>query len=80
MHCLPSVGSFVGGDITAGVISSGLYLSDKLTLFIDIGTNGEMVLGTEDWLISCACSAGPAFEGGGIATACAPPTAPSRTS
>jgi len=66
VHCLPSVGSYVGGDITAGVISSGLYTSDRLTLFIDIGTNGEIVLGTKDWLIACACSAGPAFEGGGV--------------
>ena len=66
VHILPSVGSYVGGDITAGVISSGMYATDKLTLFIDIGTNGEMVLGTKDWLLSCACSAGPAFEGGGV--------------
>ena len=66
VHALPSVGSYVGGDITAGVISSGLYATDKLTVFIDIGTNGEMVLGTRDWLVACACSAGPAFEGGGV--------------
>ena len=66
VHVLPSVGSYVGGDITAGVISSGMYATDKLTLFIDIGTNGEMVLGNKDWLLSCACSAGPAFEGGGV--------------
>jgi uncharacterized 2Fe-2S/4Fe-4S cluster protein (DUF4445 family) len=66
VHVLPSVGSYVGGDITAGVISSGMYATDKLTLFIDIGTNGEMVLGTKDWLLSCACSAGPAFEGAGV--------------
>ena len=66
VHLLPSIGSYVGGDITAGVISSGLYTSDRLTLFIDIGTNGEIVLGTKDWLIACACSAGPAFEGGGV--------------
>ncbi len=66
VHILPSVGSYVGGDITAGVISSGMYATDKLTLFIDIGTNGEMVLGNKDWLLSCACSAGPAFEGGGV--------------
>jgi len=76
---MPSVGSYVGGDITAGVISSGMYATDKLTLFIDIGTNGEMVLGNKDWLLSCACSAGPAFEGGGVATACAPRPAPSKT-
>ena len=66
VHCLPAVGSYVGGDITAGVISSGLYASEDLTLFIDVGTNGEIVLGTKDWLIACACSAGPAFEGGGV--------------
>ena len=66
VHFMPAVGSYVGGDITAGVISSGLYSTDRLTLFIDIGTNGEIVLGTKDWLIACACSAGPAFEGGGV--------------
>lgn len=66
IYCMPSVGSYVGGDITSGVLSSGLFITDKLTLFIDIGTNGEMVLGNKDWLISCACSAGPAFEGGGV--------------
>ena len=66
VHCLPAVGSYVGGDITAGVISSGMYATDMLTLFIDIGTNGEMVLGNREWLLSCACSAGPAFEGGGV--------------
>ena len=66
VYCMPSVGSYVGGDITAGVLSSGLFMTDKLTLFIDIGTNGEMVLGNKEWLISCACSAGPAFEGGGV--------------
>jgi uncharacterized 2Fe-2S/4Fe-4S cluster protein (DUF4445 family) len=66
VHVLPAVGSYVGGDITAGVISSGMYATDKLTLFIDIGTNGEMVLGNSEWLLSCACSAGPAFEGGGV--------------
>jgi len=65
VHVMPSVGSYVGGDITAGVISSGMFATDKLTLFVDIGTNGEMVLGTKDWLLACACSAGPAFEGGG---------------
>ncbi len=66
IYCMPSVGSYVGGDITSGVLSSGLFLTDKLTLFIDVGTNGEIVLGNRDWLISCACSAGPAFEGGGV--------------
>ncbi len=66
IDCLPCVGSYMGGDITAGVLSSGMYETDELTLFIDIGTNGEIVLGNSDWLLSCACSAGPAFEGAGV--------------
>jgi uncharacterized 2Fe-2S/4Fe-4S cluster protein (DUF4445 family) len=66
VDCLPGVGAYVGGDITAGVLSSGMFKTDKLTLFIDVGTNGEIVLGNSDWLISCACSAGPAFEGAGV--------------
>ncbi|MFH1929317.1 MAG: ASKHA domain-containing protein [Chloroflexota bacterium] len=66
IDCLPCVGSYMGGDITAGVLSSGMYETEELTLFIDIGTNGEIVLGNSDWLLSCACSAGPAFEGAGV--------------
>jgi uncharacterized 2Fe-2S/4Fe-4S cluster protein (DUF4445 family) len=56
----------VGADITAGVLSSGMHESDELSLFIDVGTNGEIVLGDSNWLITCACSAGPAFEGAGV--------------
>lgn len=63
---IPAIASYVGGDIIAGALAVGIEKTDELTLFIDIGTNGEMVLGNSDWLISCACSAGPAFEGGGI--------------
>ncbi len=66
VDCLPGVGAYVGGDITAGVLSSGMFRTEKLTLFIDVGTNGEIALGNKDWLISCACSAGPAFEGAGV--------------
>ncbi len=66
LYCFPGVASYVGGDITAGILGSGVFQSDKLTLYIDIGTNGELVLGNRDWLVSCSCSAGPAFEGGGI--------------
>ena len=66
MDCLPGVGSYVGADITAGVLSSGLSEKSQNTLFIDVGTNGEIVLGNRDWLITCACSAGPAFEGAGV--------------
>jgi uncharacterized 2Fe-2S/4Fe-4S cluster protein (DUF4445 family) len=66
VDCLPGSGAYVGGDITAGVLSSEMFQTEKLTLFIDVGTNGEIVLGNADWLIACACSAGPAFEGAGV--------------
>ncbi|MFN3921140.1 MAG: ASKHA domain-containing protein [Caldimicrobium sp.] len=62
----PSVASYVGGDITAGVIASLMAKEEPLTLFIDLGTNGEIVIGNKDFLMTAACSAGPAFEGGGI--------------
>lgn len=62
----PAVSSYVGGDIVAGVMGSGIYLDERLTLFMDIGTNAEIVIGNQDWLACAACSAGPAFEGGGI--------------
>jgi uncharacterized 2Fe-2S/4Fe-4S cluster protein (DUF4445 family) len=66
VDCLPGVGAYVGADTTAGVLSSLMYQTEELTLFIDVGTNGEIVLGNNDWLLSCACSAGPAFEGAGV--------------
>ena len=67
VDCLPGVASYVGADITAGVISSDMCgEAEALTLFVDVGTNGEMVLGDCSWLIACACSAGPAFEGAGV--------------
>lgn len=67
IHCAPSVGSYVGGDITAGLLCTPLLCdSEKIFMFIDIGTNGELVIGNNDWLMTCACSAGPAFEGKGI--------------
>jgi len=62
----PNVASYVGGDITAGVHACQMHKSPEVTLFIDIGTNGEIVVGNEDWMVCAACSAGPAFEGGGI--------------
>lgn len=63
---LPGVASYVGADITAGVLASNLRSSPATTLFIDVGTNGEIVLGSSEWLVTCACSAGPAFEGAGV--------------
>jgi len=62
----PNIGSYVGGDITAGTLAAGLWDTDEMSLFIDLGTNGEIVFGNRDFLMSCACSAGPAFEGGDI--------------
>ncbi|MFO7884755.1 MAG: ASKHA domain-containing protein [Desulfobacteraceae bacterium] len=69
-HCMalvyPGVSSYVGGDIVAGVMGSGMYRREELTLFMDIGTNAEIVIGNRDWMACTACSAGPVFEGGGI--------------
>ena len=62
----PNIGSYVGGDITAGTLVSMLWNQEQFSLFIDLGTNGELVFGNSDFMMSCACSAGPAFEGGDI--------------
>lgn len=66
VDCLPGVASYVGADISAGVLACRMDVTDKLTLFLDVGTNGETVLGSREWLVTCACSAGPAFEGAGV--------------
>jgi uncharacterized 2Fe-2S/4Fe-4S cluster protein (DUF4445 family) len=63
---MPGPASYVGGDIVSGVLYTGFHREESITLFIDIGTNGEIVLGNKEWLMTAACSAGPAFEGGGI--------------
>lgn len=62
----PNVGSYVGGDITAGTLVSMLWNQPEFSLFIDLGTNGELVFGNNEFMMCCACSAGPAFEGGDI--------------
>jgi uncharacterized 2Fe-2S/4Fe-4S cluster protein (DUF4445 family) len=67
LACVPGVASYVGGDVIAGIIDSGLFKSEELGILIDIGTNGEVVLGNRDFLICAAASAGPAFEGSGVA-------------
>lgn len=66
VYLAPNVASYVGGDITAGALSAGIWANEENVLFIDLGTNGEIVFGNKDFMMSCACSAGPAFEGGGI--------------
>jgi len=65
VYVVPMIGGWVGGDITAGILACGMDKSEKLSLLIDIGTNGEIVIGNKDWMISCSASAGPAFEGTG---------------
>jgi len=63
---MPGPASYVGGDIVSGMLYAGFHREEPLTLFIDVGTNGEIVLGNKDWLMTASCSAGPAFEGGGV--------------
>ncbi|MFQ6121994.1 MAG: ASKHA domain-containing protein [Dehalococcoidales bacterium] len=66
LFTFPSVASYVGGDIVSGIIGAGVHQRKTLTLYMDIGTNGEIVIGNSDWMVTASCSAGPAFEGGGI--------------
>jgi len=66
LYCLPSVAAYVGSDIVAGVLTTRIYTKKRTCLFIDIGTNGEVVLGNRDWLVCASSSAGPAFEGSGV--------------
>jgi uncharacterized 2Fe-2S/4Fe-4S cluster protein (DUF4445 family) len=66
VYIFPMVASYMGGDIVSGILGSGVFQREALTLYMDIGTNGEIVLGNKDWLMSVSCSAGPAFEGAGI--------------
>ncbi len=66
LHCVPCVSSYVGGDITAGVLACGMSEQPRTSALIDVGTNGEIAAGNDEWLVCCSSSAGPAFEGGGI--------------
>lgn len=66
LACVPGVSTYVGGDIVAGVLATGLYKEDSVTMLIDIGTNGEIVVGNKEWMMACSASAGPSFEGSGI--------------
>lgn len=66
VFCLPSASRFVGGDAIADVVTSGLHNSDEISVLIDMGTNGEIILGSKGWIFSTSCAAGPAFEGWGI--------------
>jgi len=66
VHTVENIASFVGSDITAAAVATGMDTADELTLLVDIGTNGEVVLGTKEKLYAASCAAGPAFEGAGI--------------
>ncbi|MDD1706720.1 MAG: ASKHA domain-containing protein, partial [Methanoregulaceae archaeon] len=66
LYCLPNVSRFVGGDAVGDVLTSGMHTSDDTSLLIDLGTNGEIILGNREWLASASCASGPAFEGSGI--------------
>jgi uncharacterized 2Fe-2S/4Fe-4S cluster protein (DUF4445 family) len=63
---VPGVSTYIGGDIVSGVLACGLSEGEDISLLIDIGTNGEIVLGNREWMIGSAASAGPAFEGSGL--------------
>lgn len=66
VNVFPAAASYVGGDIISGILAAKVYREQELTLYIDLGTNGEIVVGNQDWMACAACSAGPAFEGGGV--------------
>lgn len=66
VFCLPAVSRFVGGDAIANVLTSGMHKNEEISIIIDLGTNGEIVLGNRDWLVSTSCASGPAFEGAGM--------------
>ncbi|KPK74797.1 MAG: hypothetical protein AMJ79_13125 [Phycisphaerae bacterium SM23_30] len=66
LYCLPSVAAYVGSDIVAGILVTRLNTRDNLSLFVDIGTNGEVALGNRHWMMCASSSAGPAFEGSGV--------------
>lgn len=64
IYLFPNVGSYFGGDLLAGIVASGMYHNDEISILVDVGTNAEVVLGNKDWLVACAGAAGPALEGG----------------
>jgi len=64
LYCFPNVGSYFGGDLLAGILSSKMHKSEELSMLVDVGTNAEVILGNNEWLVACAGAAGPALEGG----------------
>ncbi|HEY4696320.1 MAG TPA: ASKHA domain-containing protein [Candidatus Hydromicrobium sp.] len=66
VYNIQGVASYLGGDITSGILATDMYREKELALFLDLGTNGELVVGNSEWMMGASCSAGPAFEGGGV--------------
>lgn len=66
VYNIQGVASYLGGDIASGILATDMYREKELALFLDLGTNGELVVGNSEWMMGCSCSAGPAFEGGGV--------------
>ncbi|MBC8414246.1 DUF4445 domain-containing protein [bacterium] len=66
IYSFPCIASYVGGDIVSGILAVQMHKEEEICMFIDIGTNGEIVIGNSEWLMAAACSAGPCFEGSGI--------------
>ena len=66
LETIADVASYVGGDIVAGILACGIADRPETKILIDVGTNGEIVIGNNEWMVCCSASAGPAFEGGGI--------------
>jgi len=66
LYSLPGISGWVGSDLTAGILATGIHRHEELSLLIDIGTNGEIIIGNREWLISCSASAGPALEGASV--------------
>ena len=66
LHVVPAISSWVGGDLTAGILVTGLHERDDVCMLVDLGTNGEIIVGNSDWLAACSASTGPAFEGAGV--------------
>lgn len=66
LFCLPAISGWVGSDITSGILATGLDQSEDISLLMDIGTNGEIVIGNKEWMVACSASAGPALEGASV--------------
>jgi uncharacterized 2Fe-2S/4Fe-4S cluster protein (DUF4445 family) len=67
LYCVPGISSWVGGDLTAGILATGLHEREDVAMLMDVGTNGEIIVGNKDWLMACSASTGPALEGGSVA-------------